>query len=78
MSEQTTRQDIRPLARYAAVILSSGDVIIFLLLVSLLVPAAGQLPDVWDEEWIAAAIALAYFLVLQVILLPLISKLYKF
>jgi Na+/phosphate symporter len=78
MSEQTTRQDLRPLARYAAVVLSSGEVIIFLLLVSLLVPAAGQLPGVWDSERIAAAITLAYFLVLQVILLPLISKLYKF
>lgn len=78
MSEQTTRQDLRPLARYAAVVLSSGEVIIFLLLVSLLAPTAGQLPGVWDGERITAAIALAYFLVLQVILLPLISALFNY
>lgn len=78
MSEQLTRQDVRLLARYVAVVLSSGDVIIFLLLVSLLVPAVGGTPDVWDEEWIAAALALAYFLVLQVIMIPLIVWMYRF
>lgn len=78
MTDKLTRQDVRPLARYAAVILSSGDVLIFLLLVGLLVPAAGQIPDIWNGEWIAGAIALVYFLVLQVIMVPIIVWLYKF
>lgn len=78
MSERFTRRDVRPLARYVAVVLSSGDVVLFLLLVSLLVPAVGGTADVWAEEWIAAALALAYFLALQVIMIPIIVWMYRF
>lgn len=78
MSEQLTRRELRPLARYVAVVLSSADVIIFLLLLGLVVPAAGQIPDVWDRERIAAALALAYFLALQVIMIPVIAWMYRF